>query len=108
MAKKYVALPAGTVIKAITAANESAMKIEAQRVEVTKHLGQLAVYTNNQERNAKPRIVTIQAVYPNLALLSYPCYAPDGSYRQDLHESVTWVDLYCQAVTLEYLDCDDI
>lgn len=105
---KYVALPAGTVIKGIAAANESIQRIEAQRSIVTRHLGQLAVIYWNRERNVQPRVVTIESVHRNFAVLSYPCYAPDGSYRQDLHETVSWVELHCGAATLDYLDCDDI
>ena len=105
---KYVALPAGTVIKGIVAANESIQRIEAHRNRVTQHLGQLAVIYWNKERNAQPRVVTIQSIHRNFAVLSYPCYAPDGSYRQDLHETVSWVELYSNMATLDYLDCDDI
>lgn len=114
MGKKYTVLPKDAAAAIANAQSHmldvdiSIKRIQEIKKEVASHIGQLVLLSNFGERNTTPSVVTIEAVYPNFFTVSWPCYAPNGKYRQHLRERYLWSDLYTRSVTLKYLDGDDI
>lgn len=106
MAKSYEVLPAGCPVEKPKDRDASLIAIDGIRLECINHVGQPAIYHRQDRRGTIPILVTIEAVYPHFVLVKYPCYAPDGRFRQYLRDSISWGTLYCGDEALKFIDGD--
>lgn len=71
---------------------------------VADHFGEEVIYRKLERRTVMSYITTIVGVYPQVVVLRYPTYDPEGNFRQYLTTSVSYTTLYSGLETITYIE----